>query len=43
MKEDIDYSIILLSRVMGLPVVGHLSTFMVKFNEIIRAAKIPLD
>ena len=43
MKEDIGYSITLLSRVMGLPRVGHLSTFMVNFIETIRQAKIPLD
>ena len=42
MKEDIGYSIILLSRVMGLLVVAHLSTFMVNFIETIRAEKIPL-
>ena len=40
MKEDIGYSIILLSRVMG---VGHLSTFMVNFIKTIRQEKIPLD
>ena len=43
MKEDIGYSIILLSRVMGLPVAGHLAPFMVNFIETIRHAKIPLD
>ena len=43
MKEDIGYSIILLSRVMGLATTGHLSAFMVKFIEIIRTKKIPLD
>ena len=43
MKEDIGYSIILLSRVMGLSVVGHLSTFMVNFIETIKQAKLPLD
>ena len=43
MKEDIGYSIIFLSRVMGLSTVDHLSTFMVKFIETIRAEKIPLD
>ena len=36
MKEDIAYSIILLSRVMGLSVVGHLSTLMVNFIETIK-------
>ena len=43
MKEDIGYSIILLSRVMGLPIARHLSTFMVNLIKTIRAAKIPLD
>ena len=43
MKEEIAYSIILLSRVMGLPAVGHLAPFMVNFIETIRHAKIPLD
>ena len=43
MKEEIGYSIILLSRVMGLPAVGHLSTFMVNFIETIRKARVPLD
>ena len=43
MKDDIRYSIILLSRVMGLPAVGHLTPFMVNFIETIRHAKIPLD
>ena len=43
MKDDIRYSIILLSRVMGLLAGGHLSTFMVNFIETIRAVKIPLD
>ena len=43
MKEDIGYSIILLSTVMGLPVASHLSTFMVNFIETIRAEKIPMD
>ena len=43
MKDDIRYSIILLSRVMGLPVVGHLTPFMVNFIETIRHAKMPLD
>ena len=42
-KNDIRYSIILLSRVMGLPATGHLVPFMVNFIETIRHAKIPLD
>ena len=33
MKEDIGYSIILLSRFMGLPIVGYLKIFMVHFIE----------
>ena len=43
MKEDIGYFIILFSRVMGLHVVGHLSTFMVNFIKTIRVAKIALN
>ena len=43
MKDDIKYSIIFLSRVMGLPTVGHLAPFMVNFIETIRHAKILLD
>ena len=43
MKDDIGYSIILLSRVMGLPVAGHLAPFMINFIETIRNAKIPMD
>ena len=43
MKDDIGYSIILLSRVMGLPVAGHLAPFMINFIETIRHAKIPMD
>ena len=43
MKEDIGYSIILLSRVMGLLVASRLSTFMVNFIETIKMAKMPLD
>ena len=36
MKEDIGYSIILLTRVMGLPTARHLSAFMVNFTETIK-------
>ena len=43
MKDDIIYSIILLSRVMGFPAAGHLAPFMVNFIETIRHAKMPLD
>ena len=43
MKEDIGYSIILLSRVMGLSAAGHRSTFMINFIEIIKTARMPLD
>ena len=43
MKDDIGYSIILLSRVMGLPVAGHLAPFMINFIKTIRHAKIPMD
>ena len=43
MNDDIDYSIILLSRVMGLPIVFHLSSFMVNFIEAIKTTKMLLD
>lgn len=43
MKENIGYSIILLRRVMGLSAVGHLSTFMINFIEIIKMTRMPLD
>lgn len=43
MKEDIGYSIILLSRVMGLPAARHLNIFMVHFIETIKMEKMPLD
>ena len=43
MKDDIGYSIILLSRVMDFPAAGHLAPFMVNFIETIRRTKIPLD
>lgn len=43
MKDDIRYSIVLLSRVMGLPVVGHLNIWMVHFIETIQTTKMPID
>ena len=43
MKDDIKYFVFLLSRVMGLPIVGHLTPLMVNFIETIIHAKIPLD
>lgn len=43
MRDDIRYSIILLSRVIGFPIIGHLAPFMVNFIETIKHAKIPLD
>ena len=43
MKDDFRYSIILLSRFMGLPIASHLSTFVVNFIETIKQARIPLD
>lgn len=42
-KEDIRYSIILLSRVMGLPTSGHLNIWMVHFIETIKTTKMPID
>ena len=43
MKDDIRYAIVLLSRVMSLPTVGHLQTWMVHFNETIRTVKMSID
>ena len=43
MKDDIGYLIVLLIRVMGLPTVGHLQTWMVHFIDTIRTAKMPID
>ena len=43
MKEDISYSTILLSRVMGLPTFEHLNTWMVHFIETIRTMRMPID
>jgi hypothetical protein len=43
MKEDIAYSIILLSTVMGFIVAGHLNIFMVHFIETIKKVEVPLD
>ena len=43
MKEDIGYSIILLSRVMGFLIAGHLNIFIVQFIETIKKEEIPLD
>lgn len=42
MKDAIRYLIILLSRVMGLPTMGHLQTWMVHFIETIRTTKMPI-
>ena len=41
--EDIGYSIILLSRVMGLSAAKHLNIFMVHFIETIKKVEMPLD
>ena len=43
MKDDIGYTIILLSREMGLLVAGHLHTWMVHFIDTIRMTKMPID
>lgn len=43
MKEDIGYSIILLSRVMGFLAAGHLNIFMMHFIEMIKKEKMPID
>lgn len=42
MKEDIGYSIILLSRVMCFSVARHLNIFMINFIETIKMEKMPL-
>ena len=43
MKDDIGHSIVFLSRIMGLPVAGHLNIWMVHFIETIRTTKMPID
>ena len=43
MKEDIRYSIILLSKIMGLLVARNLNIFMVHFIETIKKVEMPLD
>ena len=43
MIDDIGYSIVLLSRVIGLPATGQLETQKVNFIETIRKRKIPID
>lgn len=43
MKEDINYSIILLRRVMGLPTSGYLNIWMVHFIETIKIVEMPIN
>ena len=43
MKDDIEHSIVLLRRIMGLPAIGHLNIWMVHFIETIRMEKMPID
>ena len=43
MKDDIGYSIVLLSRIMGLLVLGNLNIWMVHFLKTIRTMKMPID
>ena len=43
MNEDIGYLIILLSRVIGFLVAGHLSILMVYFIGTIKIAEMPID
>jgi hypothetical protein len=43
MKEDIGYSIILLSRVMGFPALGHLNIWMMHFIETIKIVNMLID
>ena len=43
MKDDIKHSIVLLSRIMGLPTTGHLNIWMVYFIKTIRMTEMPID
>ena len=43
MKDDIVYAIVLLRKVMGLPIVGHLQTWMVHFIETIIMTNMPIN
>lgn len=43
MRDDIRYSIILLSRVMGLLASRHLDIWMINFIETIKTTKMPID
>ena len=43
MKYDIGYLIVLLRKVMGLPLVGNLLTWMGHFIETITTTKTPID
>ena len=43
MKEDIGYSTILLSRVMGFPASRHLNIWRVHFIKTIKITKMPID
>ena len=43
MKEDIEYSFMLLIRVMGLLASRNLNVWMVHFIEIIKMMKMPID
>lgn len=42
-KDDIGYSIVILSRIMGLLAAGNLNIWMVCFLETIKRAKMPID
>ena len=43
MKDDIGYSIVLLSRIMDLLAAGHLNIWMVHFLETNKMTKMPID
>lgn len=43
MKDNIGYSIVLLRRVIGLPIVGNLNNWMVHFIKTIKETKMPID
>lgn len=43
MKDDIEYSIVLLGRVMWLLILGYFNKWMVHFIETIKTTKISID
>ena len=43
MKDDIEYSIVLLTKIIGSPVAGDLNIWMIHFIETIRTKKMQID